>query len=166
MSKSHFSKRLHSAHPPYGGASSFVFAFGAAFLAAGLKLGRGTDWGGKDRVPVETVCGAAAFSQKAAKAGFVSAGMFLTGKRVDLRCHALRCTPCGGVAVLRVSRAGDFCRDEAGKRKGGCAAGCRKRASARLFRRAEGAVRSVRLRYRRSADGCGIVCAAQGAECR
>lgn len=93
--------------------------------------------GGKDRVPVETVCGAAAFSQKAAKAGFVSAGMFLTGKRVDLRCHALRCTPCGGVAVLRVSRAGDFCRDEAGKRKGGCATGCRKRASARLFGRAE-----------------------------
>lgn len=90
-----FSKRLYSAHPPYGGASSFVFACGAAFLAAGLKLGRGTDLGEKDRVPVETVCGAAAFSQKAAKAGFVSAGMLLTGKRVDLRCHALRCTPCG-----------------------------------------------------------------------
>lgn len=38
---------------------------------------------------------------------------------------------------MRVSRAGDFCGDEAGKRKGGCAAGCRKRASARLFGRAE-----------------------------
>ena len=55
---------------------------------------------------------------------------------------------------MRVSRAGDFCGDEAGKRKGGRAAGCRKKGPPRACSDARrGPCGRCGLRYRRSADG-------------